>query len=424
MPCILATLIDQTNQTMRLQNTSWGMWTIALVLVSASILSSCQKNKSYGRRSAGSPGKRSATTGADFSFNVEDSSQFFVSKKAEQIPGPNLRFIQGGRVVLGSQEEDVMFFKDNTEKPVTISNFYLDETEITNNDYKEFLFHMKRKVGATALKNLEPSEKVWRGAMSFNDVYESYYFRFPGFNFYPVAGVSWTQANAYAKWRTEFVQKQVLNKLKMDTTLTQAQLIERGVVVADFRLPNEAEWEYAAKAMIGTQYLDEKQEYGRIYPWDGHGLRNPYDSRGKKAGKQGDFLANFKRGRGDYAGIAGSINNDGEILPTNVYDMPPNDYGLYHMAGNMNEWVNDVYNPLTFRDADDLNPLRKDWVNDEKHSSGNPLLNDNIRAYKGGSWRDVAYWLTPGSRRFMHQDSSTNHIGFRCAMVAIGAPGK
>jgi gliding motility-associated lipoprotein GldJ len=409
---------------MRLNTTSCRTWIIALTLIAATVLSSCQKNNSYGRRTAGSPGKRSATTGASFSFKTQDSTRFFVAKKAEQIPGPNLRLIQGGRAVLGSQEEDVMAFRDNLERTVSIATFWMDETEMTNNDFKEFLFDMRKRVSKDSLDKLEPSEKVWRGAMSFNDVYESYYFRFPGFNFYPVAGVSWTQANAYAKWRTDYVQKQIVKDMKMDSTLTRAQLIERGVVIAEFRLPTEAEWEYAAKAMIGTQYLDENQEYGRIYPWDGRGVRNPYNGRGKNSGKQGDFLANFKRGRGDYAGIAGKQTNDGEILPTNVYDMAPNDFGLYNMAGNMNEWVYDVYRPLSFQDADDLNPLRKDGVYDEQENYGSALINDSTRVYKGGSWRDVTYWLAPGARRFMHQDSSTNHIGFRCSMVSIGGKGK
>ena len=408
---------------MRLTNT-WRTLAIALTLVTATVLSSCQKNNSYGRRTAGNPGKMSATTGADFSFDADDSTQFFVAKKGEQIPGPNLKLIQGGRAILGSQEEDVMAFRDNIERTVSISTFWMDETEMTNNDYKEFLFDMKKQVDANTLKKLEPSEKVWRGAMTFNDVYESYYFRFPGFNFYPVAGVSWVQADAYAKWRTSYVQKIEVARQKMDTTLTRSQLIERGLVIAEFRLPTESEWEYAAKAMIGTQYLDENQEYGRIYPWDGRGVRNPYDGRGKKGGKQGDFLANFKRGRGDYAGIAGDQTNDGEIIPANVYDMAPNDFGLYNMAGNMNEWVYDVYRPLSFQDADDLNPLRRDGVYDEKTTYGTSLLNDSIRVFKGGSWKDVTYWLAPGARRFMHQDSSTNHIGFRCAMVSIGGEGK
>ncbi|WP_026956211.1 gliding motility lipoprotein GldJ [Algoriphagus vanfongensis] len=407
---------------MRFSNKSCGMWVAALMIVGGSVLSSCNKTPGYGRRTANKPGKKSATTGAEFSFEEDDTTQFFVARNAEQIPGPNLKFIQGGRAVLGSQEEDVMAFRDNLERTVTLANFYMDETEITNNDYREFLFDMKKKVSADSLLKLEPSEDVWGGALSFNDMYQSYYFRFPGFNFYPVAGVSWSQANTYAKWRTEYVQELIREDRGLDSSFSKSQLIERGVALADYRLPSEAEWEYAAKAMIGTQYLDENQEYGRIYPWDGRGVRNPYNV--KRKGKQGDFLANFKRGRGDYGGISGGQRNDGEILPTNVYDMAPNDFGLYHMAGNMNEWVYDVYRPLTYQDADDLNPIRKDGYGDDMENYEVSIITDEMRVYKGGSWRDVTYWLAPGTRRFMHQDSATNHIGFRCAMISIGEPGK
>ncbi|WP_297336923.1 gliding motility lipoprotein GldJ [Algoriphagus sp.] len=407
---------------MRFSNKSYGIWAAALMIVGGSLLSSCNKTPGYGRRTANNPGKKSATTGAEFSFEENDSTNFFVAKNAEQIPGPNLKFIQGGRAVLGSQEEDVMAFRDNLERTITVANFYLDETEITNNDFREFLFDMKKRVSADSLANLEPREDVWGGALSFNDMYQSYYFRFPGFNFYPVAGVSWQQANTYAKWRTEYVQELIREERGIDSSFTKSQLIERGVALADYRLPSEAEWEYAAKAMIGTQYLDENQEYGRIYPWDGRGVRNPYNV--KRKGKQGDFLANFKRGRGDYGGISGNQRNDGEILPTNVYDMAPNDFGLYHMAGNMNEWVYDVYRPLTYQDADDLNPVRKDGYQDEAENYEISKFSDEIRVYKGGSWRDVTYWLAPGTRRFMHQDSATNHIGFRCAMISIGEKGK
>ena len=95
------------------------------------------------------------------------------------------------------------------------------------------------------------------------------------------------------------------------------------------------------------------QTHQRIYPWDGHALRNPY-------GKQmGSFLANFKRGRGDYAGIAGRLN-DGALITSYIYEYPPNDYGLYNMAGNVSEWVMDVYRPLSHQDFDDLNPIRRD----------------------------------------------------------------
>ncbi|WP_373493557.1 gliding motility lipoprotein GldJ [Aquiflexum sp.] len=405
------------------RNNKTGLILASALIIAGAFLSSCNKTPGYGRRTAAKPGKASPTTGAEYSFDVsKDSTQFLVTRLAKQEIGPNLKYIQGGRAVLGSQEQDVMAFRDNAERTVTIASFFMDETEITNNDYREFLFHMKKQVSADSIQKLEPQEGVWAGALSYNDVYDTYYFRFPGFNFYPVAGVSWTQANVYAKWRTAFVSDLIRERNKIDSSLTKNQLIERGVAFAEYRLPSEAEWEYAAKAMIGTQYMDENQEYGRIYPWDGRGVRNPYNV--KRKGKQGDFLANFKRGRGDYAGIAGSNSNDGEILPTNVYDFPPNDFGLYHMAGNVNEWVQDVYRPLSYQDFDDLNPLRKDGIFDEEETYGTTLITDEYRVYKGGSWRDMAYWLAPGTRRFIHQDSATNHIGFRCAMISIGGVGK
>nr|WP_245189570.1 gliding motility lipoprotein GldJ [Lunatimonas salinarum] len=370
------------------------------------------------RRTASNPGRVSASTGAVYNFNDDDTTKFQVFTLPKEVVGPRLKFIQGGRAVLGSQEQDIMGFRDNIERTVTVASFFLDETEVTNVDYKEFLFNMKTRVSTDSILKLQPNDRVWDGLLSYNDVYATYYFNYPGFNFYPVAGVSWTQANVYAKWRTIYVNELNRERNELDSTLSQSQLIERGAVFPDYRLPNEAEWEYAAKAMIGTQYMDENQENGRIYPWDGRGPRNPYNI--KRKARQGDFLANFKRGRGDYAGIAGSVSNDGDIIPTNVYNYPANDFGLYNMAGNMNEWVQDVYRPLSFQDFDDLNPLRKDGVFDEESTYNTSMISDEFRVYKGGSWRDVAYWLAPGARRFLHQDSATNHIGFRCAMIAVG----
>lgn len=402
---------------MKLVNRFNGLSSLAGLLIFSLVFYSCGNQS--GRRTASNPGGISASTGAQFSFDEDDTTKFQVFRLPKEVIGPKLKFIQGGRAVLGSQEQDIMGFRDNVERTVTVASFYMDETEVSNVDYKEFLFEIgsnaKRGISEDSLQKLQPKDNVWDGLMSYNDVYATYYFKYPGFNFYPVAGVSWNQASAYSQWRTIYV-----NELRndLDSSLSTNQLIERGVVFPDYRLPNEAEWEFAAKAMVGTQYMDENQENGRIYPWDGRGPRNPYNV--KRKSRQGDFLANFKRGRGDYAGISGSISNDGDIIPSNVYNYPPNDFGLYNMAGNMNEWVQDVYRPLSFQDFDDLNPLRKDGSFDDQDNYQTTMINDNFRVYKGGSWKDVAYWLAPGARRFMHQDSATNHIGFRCAMIAVG----
>jgi len=207
-------------------------------------------------------------------------------------------------------------------------------------------------------------------------------------------------------------------------------------------------------------------------------------------------MANFVRGRGDMMGVAGSLNDNGSIT-TDVKSYWPNDYGLYCMAGNVNEWVQDVYRPLTYEDVDGFNPfrgnvytdLRRDpngavvskdrlgrlyvdtvkdsdvanrynyqksdyrnyrdgdlqsaiaegaeWtIEDNKKGSQRmysqneskqnsdfvTLINDNARVYKGGSWKDRAYWLNPSTRRFLDQESSRDDIGFRCAMIRVGSP--
>ena len=136
----------------------------------------------------------------------------------------------------------------------------------------------------------------------------------------------------------------------------------------------------------------------------------------------GYFLANFKRGRGDYAGIAGKLN-DGAMITSYIYANPPNDFGLYNMSGNVNEWVLDLYRPLSYQDMEDLNPVRRNDFLDKQdnYNQDNQLINNRSRVYKGGSWKDVAYWLSPGTRRFLDEDSATATIGFRCAMIRAGS---
>lgn len=458
-----------------------------VVLLATSILQSCSL---LGKKGGGV----SSTTGAAYGYSNDTLS--FSPYDIQNLPNPpGMVFVQGGRTILGSFEQDLFGARDNIERTVTVNSFYMDETEITNKDWKEYVYYqfhpMVEEMGkdteikddpnnpfipATTshngqeLKDLVPNDSVWSSDFSFNDVYSQNYYSNPGFNDYPVVGVTWRQVVDYCAWRTDFVNYtkiiasvdfdelpdefklefynpdgslqmlgasasnsgtqeiflDELDQLQQDIIAyinqNKKMFIEKGLYLPEFRLPNEAEWEYAAKATVGTQYLDENEEYGRIYPWDGRGVRNPYGKR------RGDFLANFKRGRGDYAGIAGTINNDSDVIPSRVGTYEPNDFGLFNMGGNVSEWVNDTYRPLSFNDFEDLNPVRKDGTNDPESNYGwaagrnefRSLINDRSKVYKGGSWKDVAYWMSPGTRRYLDQDKATNTLGFRCAMISVG----
>ena len=374
-----------------------------------------------GHPNSSKPGSESTITGLE--YNAEEGFQ--VNDFSGQPEGPNLRFIEGGRTILGSFEEDIMNSNDNIERTVTVASFYMDETEVANIHWLEYLHYVKLDSSAEFYTSALPDTTVWAKDLAYNDPYVDHYLRYPGFRFFPVVGVSWLQAQDFCKWRSIVVNQKLAEQAgyfeeggaEIEVASNQRIPLESGVVLPNYRLPSEAEWEYAAQALIGTQWLDENQTHRRLYPWDGHALRNPY---GKKLGT---FLANFKRGRGDYAGIAGKLN-DGAMITTYVYEYPPNDFGLYNMAGNVNEWVQDVYRPLSFQDMDDMNPVRRDGFLDEEDgydaSNYNSLITDRVRVIKGGSWADVAYWMSPGTRRFLEEDSSTSTVGFRCAMIRAG----
>ena len=239
-----------------------------------------------------------------------------------------------------------------------------------------------------------------------------------------------------------------------------------GLMVIGYRLPTEAEWEYAAVAPIANK--DGIPAEGRIYPWSGYHVRDlSKDAKGK-------MRANYVRTRGDMMGIAGAPN-DGYVITAPVDAFSANDFGLYNMAGNVNEWVLDVYRETTYEEATEYNPFRGNVYSQiKKDSLGNPVMtptgclaieynNDtdkrdykdgdimslldtdypldtmgiedvkydptNIlaphltkttRVYKGGSWNDRLYWLNPTTRRYMDQSKSSNTIGFRCAMSVVG----
>ncbi len=389
----------------------------AVCLVAGILLSACGiggGNYPTGRN----PGKRSTKT--NLAYNDPDLG-FEVLDYSGQPDVPNMVFVEGGRTVIGTFQENVAYTHDNNKRTISIASFFMDETEVANIHWLEYLYYVRLDSSEEVFLATLPDTSVWARRLAYNDPYVSHYLRYPGFRFYPVVGVSWQQVNDYCAWRTRVVNLGFAEAAGLFDEAFEGEglPLESGAVIPDIRLPTEAEWEYAAQGLIGTQkYNDENFEYGRIYPWDGYGLRYPY---GKGLGR---FYANFKRGRGDYAGIAGKLN-DGAMVTSDVYSFYPNDYGLYNMAGNVNEWVWDVYRPLSFQDFEDLNPVRRDGFLDDESGydtkNFNSLISDNARVYKGGSWADVAYWLSPGTRRYLKEDSATATIGFRCALIRAGA---
>ena len=389
---------------------------VGLILEGCSILPFGNSNPS-----ARNPGSTSTTTNLEYfsdAFAEEDEEGFVVAGFGGQTPGPNQVFVQGGRAVLGTYEEDVFFTHDNVERTVTVQSFYLDQTEIANIHWLEYLFYIQRDSSEAYYLSALPDTTVWEKELAYNTPYVSNYLRYPGFRYYPVVGVSWNQAVDYCRWRTEAVNKQkAIEYYGEDYIDGDIPPVESGVYLPEFRLPTEAEWEYAAYGQVGNQFLDENQTQRRLYPWDGRTIRS------SKSGSVGKFQANFKRGRGDYAGIAGALNDAG-FVTTSIYEYAPNDFGLYNMAGNVNEWVFDIYRPLNFQDMEDLNPIRKsDFLDDEEDYDSenfNSMISNASRVYKGGSWADGAMWLSPGTRRFLDQDSSAATIGFRCATTALG----
>lgn len=474
--------------------------------------------------SCSSSGNSGASNITGWAYNDPDWGGFEYKSGYEQETGPGLVFIEGGTFIQGRVEQDIIWGMDNTPRRVTVSSFYIDECEISNANYREWL-HWINKVYSDfpdQYRNALPDTLVWRRPLAYNEPYVENYLRHPAYADYPVVGVSWTQASNFCKWRTDRVNEMILieaqiiepninDQSREQVFNTEAYLygqyepvpgkrqiedldpqneyrrvrIDDGILLPKYRLPTEAEWEYAALGLIGNS-LDERLSDRKIFPWNGHVVRNADPDL------RGQMMANFVRGNGDYMGSAGDLNDKGDItVPVKSYW--PNDYGLYCMAGNVNEWVDDVYRPMTFDDEDEFNPYRGnvmkkkvlddsgapvekdslgqirytletekdikdrknyrvanninyldgdgrsnhsesgDWTDSQSNTetmySGTPnsnglrnLVSDRTRVYKGGGWRDRAYWLSPGTRRFLDERESRDDLGFRCAMVRVGSP--
>ena len=538
-------------------------------VVVASLFVGCSKSRDYKNSSRATGWKMNAKEGG-FQYNP---------KAQEQETGPGLVFVEGGTFTMGRVQDDPMHDWNNAPTQQHVQSFYMDETEVTNLMYLEYLDWLK-KVFPPSDENYRsiydgavPDTLVWRNRLGYNEVMTNNYLRHPAYANYPVVGVSWIQAVEFSNWRSDRVNEMLLEKggvtaknsryegepgqtfntetYLMAPTLTYGGndsitrggrvsqnmakrskdstnlYIQRkdGILLPEYRLPTEVEWEYAA---LGLGSIRNYNVYRgkKKYPWEGQ-----YTRSGNRR-TRGDQMANFKQGAGDYGGIAG-WSDDGADITAQVKSYQPNDFGLYDMAGNVAEWVADVYRPIIDDDYNDFNYYRgnvytKNAINadgtvklitkdsivydtlsngkivarglpgqilripvdeDETYlrtnfsksdnrnfrdgdkpstryyqsfgendsedalesgermynspqpkvfadstgelnrqydkSSGRTTLVDNeVRVYKGGSWRDRDYWLDPAQRRYFPQDMATDYIGFRCAMSRVGSKAK
>ena len=529
-----------------------------------------------------STSSKNSSRATGWQINDREGGFQYNTRFEEQETSPGLVFVEGGTFTMGKVQDDVMHDWNNTPNQQHVQSFYMDETEVTNVMYLEYLDWIKRVYPPTD-ENFKaiyhgalPDTLVWRNRLGFNEIMTENYLRHPGYAEYPVVGVSWIQAVEFANWRSDRVGEMALQKegytkrgshltdvsadatFNIDTYINAPTLTyggneevinpeggrnrnaqvdadgnpiniyakrESGILPLKYRLPTEAEWEYAA---LGLSEIRSYNVYrGRKkYPWDGQ-----YTRAGKRR-IRGDQMANFKQGKGDYGGIAG-WSDDGADITNAVKSYDPNDYGLYDMAGNVAEWVADVYRPIVDDEFNDFNYYRgnvytknsigedgtvqivtsEDIVYDtlstgkliarnlpgeilqvkvdenetylrtnfdksdeinfrdgdkrssrnfesfdeedgadgesqtskmynspkhsvERDSLGNlireydknnnrtSLINDQVRVFKGGSWKDREYWLDPAQRRYYPEDMATDYIGFRCAMSRVGSKTK
>ncbi len=494
--------------------------------------------------------------------------QYNTNFRGQEAP-PNMVLIEGGTYTKGRVQDDPMRDWNNTPNQQHVQSFYMDVTEVTNMMYLEYLDWLKRNFPPEnpnfrdIYTNALPDTLVWRNKLGYSEDMVNNYLRHPAYGDYPVVGVSWIQAYEYTEWRSDRYQELILERegfivrnakndsvnsastFNIDTYVINPNASyggnqeilrgkrsrtpdslspssasrESGYISPKFRLPTESEWEYAALGLGEVRDFNLLQGRKK-YPWQGQ-----YTRTGKRK-TLGDQLANFKVSDGDYGGITG-WSDDGADITNQVASYEANAFGLYDMAGNVAEWVADIYRPivddefndfnyyrgndykkfaigedgkakvatepkyktlsngkniavvlpgelektnledsdvryrtqfdrsynLNFRDGDysssrnysaserrynradnengdtrlmykspsykDANP-NNDVFDYDPDETKTTLINDQTRVYKGGSWKDRAYWLDPAQRRFYPEDQATDFIGFRCAMSNVG----
>ncbi|MDR0799763.1 MAG: SUMF1/EgtB/PvdO family nonheme iron enzyme [Dysgonamonadaceae bacterium] len=227
----------------------------------------------------------------------------------------------------------------------------------------------------TYIINIYPDETVWINDFNnaYNEPYMRLYFNHPGYNDYPVVGISWEQAGAFCAWRTDYLKKSIDNPNRN--------------VIEPYRLPTEAEFEYAARS--------GKSE--NVYPWKND------DTKGDK----GCFLGNFKPGDGNYT-------EDGHLVPARVGSYSPNEFGLYDMAGNVAEWTSTSFLESGLSVMSDMNPEYR------YHAAKEDPYALKKKVVRGGSWKDVARYIRSDTRTYEFQNEQRSYIGFRCVRSQVG----
>jgi formylglycine-generating enzyme len=265
-------------------------------------------------------------------------------------------------------------------------DFQYAANDADNQDrYKEGRVKNRRKYIKTEKTLVYPDTLCWVRdfTYSYNDPMARQYYNHVKYDDYPVVGVNWHQANAFANWRT--IYKNTYWEAMGDP------------VTEDFRLPTEYEWEYAARG----------GRVGSPYPWGGPYTRN----------SKGCMLANFKPLRGNYGA-------DGGIYPVRIDSYFPNDYGLYNMAGNVAEWTINTWSEQSHIFTHDLNPDYRTSVPETGAIAASTSMTLKRKVIKGGSWKDVAYFIQNGSRTYEYQDTCKSYVGFRCIQNYIGRSNK